>query len=402
MDKPLPADPACRPHLYWLDLLKLIAIFMMVAGHCGDFVPQAERASDWYQVWGTVYNSLMRPAIPLFVMITGALLLPVKQTASAFYAKRLPRVLIPFALWALFYALFPLLTRLLGFPPSTVTDFFPWAPADQSGTAALFYIAEIPFDFSPFCVQMWYIYTLIGIYLYLPIFSAWVKQATDKEQRLFLGLWGLTLFIPYLRELPQLAVAVLGENHALIPYFKDFLGTKLWGVCSWNEFGMLYCFAGFNGYLLLGHYLKNHPFAGSWAKLLALCLPMFAVGYAATLIGFKHMVSLPGAIEPMIELFFTYCSPNVFLMTLPLALIAQKVNYTNVTFRRLMVSLSSCTFGIWMIHYFCLYPCKRLVDLLQLHTMVSLVVTSVFLLAVNWLLVAAVRRIPNVGTKIMG
>ena len=94
----------------------------------------------------------------------------------------------------------------------------------------------IPFNFSMLAVQMWYVYLLIGLYLYIPIFSAWVKQASIKEQKVFLALWFVSLFIPYLRE---------------------YLTKDLWGTCSWNEFGLLYYFAGFNGYLLLGHYIIN-------------------------------------------------------------------------------------------------------------------------------------------------
>ena len=39
-----------------------------------------------------------------------------------------------------------------------------------------------------------------------------------------------------------------------------------WGSCSWNSFGMLYAFAGFNGYLLLGHYLKDLDYHMCTAK----------------------------------------------------------------------------------------------------------------------------------------
>lgn len=43
---------------------------------------------------------------------------------------------------------------------------------------------------------------------------------------------------------------------------------------------MLYYFAGFNGYLLLGHYLRNLDW--SLGKILAIGLPMFVIGYAVT------------------------------------------------------------------------------------------------------------------------
>lgn len=39
---------------------------------------------------------------------------------------------------------------------------------------------------------MWYIYLLIGLYLYLPIFSAWVEKASEKAKLWFLVAWGIT------------------------------------------------------------------------------------------------------------------------------------------------------------------------------------------------------------------
>lgn len=75
--------------IVWLDFVKFIAIFMMIAVHCTDNVTPAERSEPWYNLWGSFYGSFMRPAIPLFVMVTGALLLPVKENISAFYKKTL-------------------------------------------------------------------------------------------------------------------------------------------------------------------------------------------------------------------------------------------------------------------------------------------------------------------------
>ena len=57
-----------------------------------------------------------------------------------------------------------------------------------------------PFNFTPFCTHMWYIYLLIGLYLFMPIFSAWIKDATDKQKKMYLYIWGITLFMPYVYE----------------------------------------------------------------------------------------------------------------------------------------------------------------------------------------------------------
>lgn len=226
-----------RPHIVWLDVLRLVAILMVIAIHCTDpFNASPEsRANPEFNFWGSVYGSMLRASVPLFVMMTGFLLLPVRQEASAFYKKRIPRVLFPFLIWSVLFDLAPWFIQWIGGSPELVTDFFPWEPnPSASFVEALKTIALIPVTFTVYATPMWYIYVLIGLYLYMPVFSAWVEKASDKAKRMFLAFWFISLFIPYLTE---------------------FVSHYQFGTCSWNSFGLFYYFAGFNGYLLLGHYL---------------------------------------------------------------------------------------------------------------------------------------------------
>lgn len=367
--------------IIWLDFVKFIAISMMIAVHCTDNVTPTERSEAWYNLWGSFYGSFMCPAIPLFVMVTGALLLPVKENISTFYTKRLTRLVIPFIVWSVLYNLFPWITGLLGLSPTIINDFFAWAEPDQSFSGALHNILMIPFNFSMLAVQMWYVYLLIGLYLYMPFFSAWVKQASVKEQKIFLTLWFISLFIPYLRE---------------------YLTKDLWGTCSWNEFGLLYYFAGFNGYLLLGYYIKNNDINFSWGKLAVIGIPSFIIGYCITFLGFKSITAIPGQPAELVELFFTYCSPNVLLMTLPIFLVIKKNHFKSVTIRRFAINISTCTLGIWMSHYLFLGPCYMLVEFLPLHTMLKMIVCTILLLSITWGFVYVIRKSGKIGKWIMG
>ena len=367
--------------IIWLDFVKFIAISMMIAVHCTDNVTPTERSEAWYNLWGSFYGSFMRPAIPLFVMVTGALLLPVKENISTFYTKRLTRLVIPFIVWSVLYNLFPWITGLLGLSPTIINDFFAWAEPDQSFSGALHNILMIPFNFSMLAVQMWYVYLLIGLYLYMPFFSAWVKQASVKEQKIFLTLWFISLFIPYLRE---------------------YLTKDLWGTCSWNEFGLLYYFAGFNGYLLLGYYIKNNDINFSWGKLAVIGIPSFIIGYCITFLGFKSITAIPGQPAELVELFFTYCSPNVLLMTLPIFLVIKKNHFKSVTIRRFAINISTCTLGIWMSHYLFLGPCYMLVEFLPLHTMLKMIVCTILLLSITWGFVYVIRKSGKISKWIMG
>lgn len=113
-------------------------------------------------------------------------------------------------------------------------------------------------------------------------------KASDKAKLWFLAAWGVT---------------------TLLPYYNEYVSQYLWGTCSWNSFGMLYYFAGFNGYLLLGHYLRKLEWPVG--KILAIGVPMFLIGYAVTFTGFRHVTSLPEYSDELLELFL----PTTLLMS---------------------------------------------------------------------------------------
>ena len=370
-----------KQRIIYLDFLKVIAIFLMVANHCVDNVTPAERALPWYNLWGSVYNSFTRPAIPLFMMVTGILLLPTKMDMGSFYKKRLSRLLIPFLVWSVLYNLFPWFTGLLNCDPETIHMFFKWADTSQAFGDALRNILMIPFNFSAFAVQMWYVYLLIGIYLYIPVFSAWVEKSDKRSQRIFLAIWAVSLFVPYLR---------------------NYLTENLFGECSWNEFGLFYYFAGFSGYMLLGYHLVKYPLQMSKVSKYALAAIAFAIGYAVTLIGFKNATAVEGQSEAMVELFFTFCSPNVALMTFAIFLIGKDLRFENKRVNRFISQFSICTFGIWMCHYFFVGPVFLLFKSCEMPVLLKVFFENILVLLASFALVYLVRSTGTFGKKIMG
>ena len=372
-------------HIVWLDVVRFIAMFTVVCCHCTDpfnFYPGTAPNIGEIKLWGAIYGSVLRPCVPLFVMITGALLLPVRGDASTFYKKRISRVFYPFLIWSVLYNLFPWITGLLGLNPQIILDFFPYAGEEvmqQSFSVSLEYILMIPFNFSILAVHMWYIYLLIGLYLYLPVFSAWVEKASERAKLMFLLAWGVTL---------------------LLPYYYQFVSNYLWGTCSWNSFGMLYAFAGFNGYLLLGHYLKNLEW--SLKKTLAIGIPMFAVGYAVTFLGFRHITALPEYTDEMLELFFTYCSLNVVMMTIPVFMLAKKVKVNSERMKKALANLTVCGFGIYMIHYFFTGPSVVLMRAINMPIGLQIPVAAILAFAVSWGLVWLIYHAGKVAKYIVG
>ena len=360
--------------IVWLDVVRFVAMFAVVMCHCCDpftFTPSV--TSPELKLCGTVYGSLLRPCVPLFVMITGALLLPVKGDAGPFYRKRISRVVWPFALWSVLYSMFPWLTGVLGMPKSVVSVCFPYATEpilEQSFTTSALNTARCLLNFGEIDAHMWYIYLLIGLYLYLPVFSAWVEKASERAKLIFLLAWAVTLFVPY---------------------YRAFVNIYLWGSCSWNEFYALYYFAGFNGYLLLGHYLRRHPMP--LKRTLLLGALSFAAGYAVTFTGFLRTSLNPSSTSEQLELFYYFLSPNVVMMTWSIFALCQHVKVRSQRVQQWLASLTECGFGVYMIHFFLTGPSVWLMRTLgtPLYLQIPLAAAAAFALA--WALTAALRRL---------
>lgn len=375
-----------QDRLVWVDVLRFIAILFVISIHCSDpfnVSPEA-RANPEFNLWGSLYGSFLRPCVPLFVMITGLLLLPLKQTVGVFYKKRLLRIVVPFLIWSVLYNLFPWITGLLGLQPETISSVFAYASpeASQSLSGALKNILLIPFKFNEYTIPMWYIYMLIGLYLYMPFFSAWIDKATVKQKKIFLAIWSLTLFLPYAYQ---------------------FLSNEIFGLSAWNSFSTFYYFAGFNGYLLLGYFLFKHVKEWKLSKTLLICVPMFAVGYAATYWGFRWITANPACAEQEVELFFLYCSPNVALMTVALFLLVRKVKFRSQKIINIFANITKCGLGIYFVHYFVVGLGYAIAETLTIPIAIRIPVTAIIVFVMSWGFVAAINKLfPKAANWILG
>ena len=379
--------------IVWLDVIRCVAMIMVIGVHCIDpfYISPTMRAIPEYTHWAAIYGSLLRPSVPLFVMMTGLLLLPVKkQPLGKFYKKRIYRVLFPFLIWSVLYSMFPWVTGVLGLPKEIIGDFFCYTQGQESQSLidSLKDVAMIPFNFSHKENHMWYIYLLIGLYLYMPFFSALIENADRKTIRAFLLIWIISLFIPYLKE-----------------YVANCLFERsgyVFGTDTWNEFGLFYYFAGFNGYLLLGLYVKK---GNDWSlmKTFILCILMFAVGYYITYTGFSTTASNPNATETEMELFFTFCSPNVLLMTLATFLLLQKVVITNSTVIKVLANMTQCGFGIYMVHYFVVGPFFLLIGPSSLPIPLQVPLMAICIFLCSWAFTALIYKLmPRKAVWFMG
>ena len=370
--------------LVWVDVLRLAAMLMVIAGHSVDIYNATPQDDPMNGFWGAFIGSLMRPSVPLFAMMTGLLLLPIGESAGAFYRRRIPRVLFPMLFWSVIYYLIPWFTGVVGLDKSVISVLFPFefAPSQEWGDAVS-NIAMIPLTFNGYTTHMWYLYMLIGLYLFMPFFSAWVEKNDHTLIRTYIILWGCSLMLPYLAQL---------------------LSPNLFGVCAWNQFGTFHYFAGFTGYLLLGHLLgKGNPLPSR--KIVAVGVMLYFAGYVVTYTGFTTIMAQYSYEQApdLIEMFWQFCSPNVVLMAIGLFLIAQRVKVRSERWQRVLQSTTRCSFGAYLMHYIFIGPVIILLSPLGLPTPVCVIVTVAIVFAVCWVCTWAIYRfMPRIAKYIVG
>lgn len=322
-----------KEQIGWIDLLRVIACILVIVSHsCDPFVGQLNENYAEF-LTGSLIGSFVRPCVPLFVMMSAVLLLPIQMDMQTFYSKRAKRLFFPFLFWSL---ALPLL--YFGYVNSGIQMLSPNInPADFTWNETVRKMYTFAFNFNYDTTALWYVYMLIGLYLFMPILSAWLKQAEKRDIQYFLGFFVISSLLLYI----QLGAPYVG--------FEGYGGNPgLLGVCDWNVYGTFYYFSGFIGYVVLAYYLVIYPFSWNWRKTITIGSLSFLTGYAITAgvhITMQHY--FPGN-WPKLEIPWTFTGFNVLLMTFGIFIIMQKVSIRSSA---LLKKSAALTYGIYLCHF---------------------------------------------------
>jgi len=147
-----------------LDFLRAAACLMVVIVHASsDYFYSA--GHEW--IAANVYDSMVRCAVPLFFMLSGALLMKraAEEPVADFVKKRYMRILAPFLFWGSIGALLS--------SPAGVADF----------------LGKLFCSYAYF--HLWYLYLMVGLYLLLPVIGKWYAAASDREKIFYLSAWAV-------------------------------------------------------------------------------------------------------------------------------------------------------------------------------------------------------------------
>lgn len=304
-----PVAPAQRPRYFGLDVLRVLSCYMVMQVHAGEFYYIGEDLAikpGKNPFWVAIYNSLFRSCVPLFVMISGYLLLPVKTDLSTFLKTRFTRVLFPFIFWCACYS------------------FYYLARGKIDVKQAFINLPMIFVNYGTEVGHLWYIYMLIGVYLFAPIITPWVKEAPMSQWIYYLTFWGISMVVQYI--------------HLIFPL--------IWGECSWNNTPTFQSFTGHFGYAVLGAFIKIHL---DNHNLYILAVILIVVGYAITTAVFiVRLGYVKDCVE--LELSWNFHSINVAMETFGIFLLLRKLQCKNATVCKIFSDISLKSYGMYLVH----------------------------------------------------
>ena len=380
----------------WIDWLRVVACFLVMMTHASEpFYLGGEGTlvltrSD--ALWVSVLNVLPRACVALFVVASSYLLLPMRYSSGEFVRRRLSRILVPFLVWTLVYAL------ALGDPEEN--------------------LRSLALNFNYAAGHLWFVYMLIGLYLLVPMLSPWAERVTRRELSVYIGIWLFTTIIPFIRTWAggQMPIA-FGPTG--IPAFAKY---PLWGEASWNAYGTFYYLSGFIGYMLVGLYFRRFVGKLSWRRTLAIALPAFILGFVICSTGFYHSVmTTSGGTFPvsadvstgaMWEQPWMNDTLGVALMTVAWLLLLRKIKTGGSFYHHIVLPVSRASYGMYLCHMFVLgivsvWLCEALgvgtEGVIGVWTTpIQMIGTACISFVVVSVVCVVVRKIPRVGKWIMG
>jgi surface polysaccharide O-acyltransferase-like enzyme len=342
-------------HVEYIDVLRVLSMLSVVFLHTAA---GSLRGNYGSAVWhfSNATTAIMSTSVPIFFMISGALLLNSSKTLSVGYTlkKRLPKVLMPFLIWSFtavaYYA-------VLSYRANGAVDLA--AMANR-----LLYMPS-----RATTAHLWFMYALIPLYVLSPILKKLVDSLDDKLAKYMLGIW--IIF------------------SSILPTAAGFMPEAYRPLLVLNSEYNLSFMTGYAGYFLAGYYLMNLKMHISKKLLLILIAADTVIISAGT--WWKTAVS--GSYS---EMFKSYGRIFVLLLSVAVFLLIREVTegrkLPGVVSKAVSV-LSDLSFGVYLIHNLLVDLLSRKLNLWPSTSILTIVIAYIAVLAASLACIFALARI---------
>ncbi|WP_069659716.1 acyltransferase [Arcticibacter eurypsychrophilus] len=330
----------------WADHLRVAATIAVITVHVSaSILPLYKQIPDLTWWTGNLFDSVSRFCVPIFVMLSGALLLPKDTALPQFFKKRLSRLIYPFLFWCVVYI---------------VHYFLFYTKSIQTLSANELYAQLVDqIKYKVISYHFWYIYMIIGLYLAIPFMGKWIRKARESALLYFLGVWLVGLLL-----LENVGKGV--EINHFIRYI---------------------------GYLVLGYYLSRKEFSFNTAKV---ALILIVTGILITAVGTYILTSYYGKFNLF---FYGYTSPNVILFASGVFLYFKSLKINPDKKNKVITFINRYSYGIYLVHILILTHLK--ISWRTIHPLLGIPLTVVCCLLISSLVIYVINKIPG-GKYISG
>ncbi len=282
--------------------IKGLAVLAVVILHVSATLVLGLSIQEQRGAWITanIFDSLVRWAVPLFVIVSGYLLLDPKKTESksVFYLKRMKKIFVPLIFWTFLYQMILFSKNLyLNEEINILEDFFK------------------PILYGKPFYHLWYLYMITGLYFLTPYIRTLILKLSINKI-LYLTI---ILFI----------ISILLYN---VLRFKNY---ELMFFLLWIYYLPFYL----TGYLLR-YSLKTYTTIAFSMFLLSTILTIIITFYLSEKFGVEKSKGL---------FFYGYLSPTVVVASLSLAYVLFESSKVYI-FENFISLLGKHSFGIYLIH----------------------------------------------------
>lgn len=290
-----------QTRIQYMDSLRAIAIIGVLLLHAATpYVVLYDKIDGFDWQTGIVFNALSRWCVPIFLMISGALLLGRKEESlSTFFKKRANKILLPFVAWSIIYYVW---ATYMWNPGYSVKEFL-----------IMFFNDQIYY-------HLWYFYALIGIYLLAPIFNIFVNHASKQVIGYVVVLW--ILF------------------YGVFRYYSYIVS---------NEFTLFFPLSEYIGFFLLGYYLAKFELSKKWR------VGIYMLGIIGALETIWRTIVLSEQQGQFSGYAFSYSSLNVIAMSIALFVfvkywVNRKVAQGSYETSGIVKLIGQTSFGVYLVH----------------------------------------------------
>ncbi|WP_409370109.1 acyltransferase [Lysinibacillus sp. 38-6] len=290
-----------QTRIQYMDSLRAIAILGVLLLHAATpYVVLYDKIADFDWQTGIVYNALSRWCVPIFLMISGALLLGRKEEPlGTFFKKRANKILLPFIAWSIIYYAW---ATYMWNPGYSLKEFL-----------IMFFNNQIYY-------HLWYFYALIGIYLLAPVFNIFVNHASKQMIGYVVVLW--ILF------------------YGIFRYYSYIVS---------NEFTLFFPLSEYIGFFLLGYYLANFELSAKWRS------GIYVLGMIGAFETIWRTMALSEQQGQFSGYAYSYSSPNVIMMSIALFVfvkywVNRKVANGSYQTSKIVTLIGQTSFGVYLVH----------------------------------------------------